>query len=884
MQPTRSLLATLLASAVLAACGGGDADAPTAAAAAAGDAGKHALRATIPAHKLPACPAPAEALVDITSVQGPGESSPLEGQRVSVRGIVTADLRSGSPAGNVGGLFIQQADPDNDAATSEGLFVFTASTEALQVGDLVQVTGTVAEFRRGSSPDTLTQISGNPLVERCGAAPAIKATTLTLPVADAAEFERHEGMLVRFQQPLTVSGNENLGRFGELVLSAQGRLFHPNNHPELAPEAARAFNARNRLVLDDARNVSNPAPTPFMSEAGSGGTRRAGDVVKGLEGVLSTDFGAWRLQPTQAPVFEARHPRSPAPAPVGGTLRVASLNVLNYFTTLGARGADSAAELERQRAKLVATIVALDADVLGLIEIQNNGGAALRDLVAAVNAALGGPVYTLRNAGVVGDDEITTAVIYRAARVAAVGNAQVPADPDFASGGGVRPPLAQRFAALDNGGGFWFVVTHFKSKGGCPAVASPDADTGQGCWNATRVRQAQALDRWVSQLTAATGETDVLMAGDFNAYLNEDPIQALRAAGHEALLLRMPAEQRYSYVFDSEAGALDHALASASLASQVAGVTVWHSNADEPVVLDYNLENKTDDRYAATPYRASDHDPVVVGLALAADAPAAAATLDARFPAGGRATETVAIENLLAVPTPGATGVGLTVDWGDGTPPQALPPGATRAEHVYAAAGTYRIALVLVQDGSLPARLEGVVSIAPAPLVEAGLIISEYIEGSSFNKAVELFNPGTAPVDLARYTLRLYSNGSPTPTASVTLSGTLAPGATHVLCHPSIAAGALPACQRTSSAVINFNGDDALTLERDGVVVDQFGQVGFDPGAAWISGAVSTVDRTLRRKPAVTRGSVPAGAPAVWDVAAEWDSFPNNTLDGLGQR
>jgi predicted extracellular nuclease len=877
MTPKISLLATLLASALLAACGGGAPDAA--------DGTKTALRATIPAHKLPECAAPTEPLTDITAVQGPGATSPLEGQRVTVRGIVTADLRAGSAAGNIGGLFIQQADPDGDPVTSEGLFVFTTSSTELQPGDLVQVTGTVAEFRRGGSGDALTQISGNPLLERCGAAPPIKPTTLTLPMADATEFERYEGMLVRFQQPLYVSGNEGLGRFGELVLSAQSRLFHPNNHPELAPDEARAFNARNRLVLDDARNVSNPAPTPFMSEAGSGGTRRAGDVVKGLQGVLTTDFGAWRVQPTEAPAFEPRNARSAAPEPVGGSLRVASLNVLNYFTSLGSRGANNAAELVRQRDKLVATIVALDADVLGLIEIQNNGGTALRELVAAVNTALGGPVYTLRNAGLVGDDEITTAVIYKAARVAAVGNAQVPTDPDFASGGGVRPPLAQRFAALDNGGGFWFVVTHLKSKGGCPSSAtSPDADAGQGCWNVTRLRQAQALQRWVAGLTAATGEADVLMAGDFNAYLNEDPIQALRAAGHEALLLRMPAEQRYSYVFESEAGALDHAFASATLSAQVSGVTVWHSNADEPVVLDYNLENKTDDRYAPTPYRASDHDPVLVGLTLAPDAPAAAAVLDASFPAGGRATEGVAIENLRAEPTPGATGVRLTVDWGDGSGAQVLAPDATRAEHVYATAGTYRITLTLSQDGSLPAQLVGELSIAPAPLVEAGLFISEYIEGSSFNKAIELFNPGTAPVDLARYTLRLYSNGSPTPSASVTLSGTLAPGATYVLCHPSIAATALPACQRTSSTVINFNGDDALTLERDGAVVDQFGQVGFDPGAAWTGGSLSTVDRTLRRKPGITRGSVPPGAPGVWDLAAEWDGLPNNTLDGLGQR
>ena len=874
LNPITALM--LAATAFLAACGGGE---PLAVA----DETKTALRANVPANKLPVCPAPISALTDITAVQGPGATSPIEGQRVTVRGIVTADFRA---TGSLGGLYIQQADPDNDQATSEGLFLFTTDATALQPGDLVQATGTVTEFRRNASADPLTQLAGGVVLERCGAAPAIKPLTLTLPLKSADELERTEGMLVRFQQPLYVSGNFNFGRFGELVLSPESRLYHPNNHPTLSPDAARELNARSQLVLDDARSTQNPNPLPYLSAPDTSGTRRAGDVVKGLQGVLTMDFNVWRLQPTEAPAFEPRNARTTAPAPVGGNLRVASLNVLNYFTTLGQRGASTAAELQRQQAKLVSTIVGLDADVLGLIEIENNNATALKALVDAVNAQLGAPVYSFRSPGVVGTDEITVAVVYKPARVQAVGNAQVPVDPDFIVSGGFRPPVAQRFAALDNGGGFWFVLNHLKSKGGCPASAtSADAEFGQGCWNASRVRQATALTRWVNGLVAASGEADVLMAGDFNAYLNEDPLAVLRNAGHENLLGRLPPEGRYSYVFDNEAGALDHAFASTALSPQVAGVAVWHTNADEPTVLDYNLEFKTDDRYARSPYRASDHDPVVVGLSLNADAPAFAATLQAELPAAGIATQAVAIENLLAQATPGATGVSLTVDWGDGTGVQTLATAATRAEHVFAAAGRYTITLRLSQDGSLPAELAAPVAIAPAPIVvQPGLYISEYIEGSSFNKAIEIYNPGTTAVDLGRYALRLYSNGVAVSTVVVALDGLLQPGATYVLCHPSIAATALPRCQKTSSAVINFNGDDALTLERDGAVVDQFGQVGFDPGSAWTGGGLSTADRTLRRKTGVTQGSVPPGAPGVWDLAAEWDGFANNTLDGLGSR
>ncbi len=870
-----SVLPLLVASAMLTACGGGSDE----------DAADASVLATAARSKpvLPSCPLPSAALTDIVAVQGPGDSSPLQGQRVSVRGVVTADFRGD---GGIGGLFIQQPVPDKDRRTSEGLYVFTTDATSLSVGDYVQVTGTVVEFRRGSSGDSLTQLAESPSIERCGVAALPAARVLSLPVETTADFEAREGMLVRFPQPLAVSGNFGLGRFGELVLAPTKRLFHPNNHPELDPTQARDFNARARVVLDDGLGRQNPNPIPYLSAADTNGTRRVGDRVRDLEGVLSYDFSVWRVQATAAPRFEERNDRPPTPEPVRGTLRVASLNVLNWFTTLGQRGANTPAELERQRSKLVETIVALDADVLGLIEIENDGGGALNALVEAVNARLGVPAYALSSAGIPGSDQITVAVIHKSARVAPVGNLQVPADPDFVVDGGLRPPVAQRFAATSNGGGFWFVVNHFKSKGSCPAaLTSPDADVGQGCWNASRTRQAQALARWVDGLVAVSGERDVLLAGDFNAYLREDPLAVLKNAGHSNLLERLPPKDRYSFQFNGESGALDHAFASSTLNDQVAGIAIWHTNADEPAVLDYNLEFKTDDRYAPTPFRASDHDPILIGLKLRADPTAASPTLRATLPTAAVAGTPLAIEGIAAIPTAGASGVNLSVDWGDGAGPQPLDPAATRAEHTYAAPGVFRITLRLSQVGVLPAELSVPVSVAPSPVVtQPGLLISEYVEGSSFNKAVELYNPGSEPVDLSRYTLRLFGNGATAATASITLDGVLLPGGTYVLCHPSIAAEALPSCQRTSSTVINFNGDDALTLERDGAVVDQFGQVGYDPGTAWTEGSVSTVDRTLRRKVGVVQGSAPPPFPGVWSISVEWDALPVNTLDGLGSR
>ncbi len=876
LRPGLAMLALMLS-----ACGGTDMSAQADDAAVQGDDAALVKAESATAASCPV-PDPAAALLPITAVQGPGQRSPVEGSVVTVRGVVTADQRG---ADQFGGFYIQQPRTDDDPATSEGLFVYApSSTTVLKPGDYVQVQGPVTEFQRSSDRQPLTQIAQPTAIDVCGTLAPLRPKVLALPLDSADHFERYEGMLVRLPQTLTVSGNFTLGRFGELVVSAGGRLFHPNNHPTLDADAVRDLNARSRLVMDDGSNLQNPNPIPYLGAAGSDGTRRAGDTLRNAQGVLTWAFDAWRLQPTVTPTFRVANPRPAAPG-VEGTLKVASLNVLNFFSTLGQRGANTPEELARQQEKLVATIVEMNADVLGLIEIENDGAVTLKRLVDAVNAQLGEPRYTFRDAGFPGTDAIKVATIYQPARVSALGNPHVPADPDFVVDGGLRPPVAQRFAALDNSGGFWFVVNHFKSKGGCPSSAtSPDADQGQGCWNTSRVRQAQALARWVSGLSTGSGEADVVLAGDFNAYMKEDPINTLRGLGYPNLLDRLPAASRYSYVFEGEAGALDHAFASASMQSQVGGVAHWHGNADEPVVIDYNLEFKTDDRYAPTPWRASDHDPVIVGLRLAPDAPVTLPTLAATLPRTALALAPVTIIDIAVELVGTAPATTLSIDWGDGGEPEIVPVMATSASHIYAAAGTYFVRLSLQQEGQPAAELVTTITVAPPAVLEAGLYISEYVEGSSFNKAVEIHNPGTTAVDLSAYTLALHSNGSPTPTATMTLSGTLAGGAVLVVHHASWAAGPLPAGSIANSAVINFNGDDALVLARGGSTLDQFGQVGFDPGAAWVTGTLSTQDRTLRRKPGIAQGSVPPGAPAAWDLALEWEGFVIDTADGLGGR
>ncbi|MFZ5483853.1 MAG: ExeM/NucH family extracellular endonuclease [Pseudomonadota bacterium] len=556
----------------------------------------------------------------IAAIQGQGAVSPLVGQTVTTDGVVTLVIPNY-------GWFMQDPVGDGDDATSEGLFVYRTNTAGIAPSQRLRLRGQVAEF------NGLTELTGISDLVPLGTAALPAPVTVTFPEATEGDLERQENMLIRIDTELTVAQNYFQGRYGEVTLAAGGRLEKPSNRfrPN-SPEALALAddNARRRITLDDASNLQNPNPIPYI---GADDTLRAGDTVAGLTGVLyhgavSDSLRDFKLHPTVAPTFQRAHARTDQPAPVDGNVKVASFNVLNYFTTLdqsGAqcfpsltrsdcRGADSALEFARQRDKIVAALRALDADVVGLMEIENNGNVALENLVDGLNAVAGAGTYApaALPAGGTGGDAIRVAMLYKPSVVSPVGPARSDTDPIHH-----RPPLAQTFAAA-NGERFSVVVNHFKSKGSCPADpadANADQGDGQGCWNALRLQQAQALRAFVADLQGTSGDDDVLVIGDLNAYGKEDPVVDFTDHGYVDLIARDNAFG-YSYVFDGEAGYLDQALASPSLAAQATRAVDWHINADEPSVIDYNTEYKSQDLYTPTPFRASDHDPVLVGLNL----------------------------------------------------------------------------------------------------------------------------------------------------------------------------------------------------------------------------------------------------------------------------
>ena len=578
----------------------------------------------------------------IYDIQGSSSTSPLVGQKVTTQGVVTKV--------NNTGFFMQDEAGDGNEATSDGIFVYTGSAPTVSAGQRVQVTATVTDYAVGTGADSvanpLTELTGSPSVTVTGSGLAIQPKTITFPEETEGDLERYEGMLVQIDGPLTIGQNYFLGRYGQLTVSAGERLEKPTNrHPAGSAEALAMAddNARRRILLDDGSSLQNPSVIPFL---GTENTVRAGDTIDSLTGVIdyglatadSTGISDFRIHPTVAPTITRANARTGVPEAVGGNVRVASFNVLNYFTTIdksGAscapsgtrsdcRGADSATEFTRQKAKIVAAIKALNADVVGLMEIENNGNTAVLDLVAGLNAVAGAGTYAsvAVPTGGTGSDAIRVAMIYKPAKVTPVGNAV--SDTNSVHN---RPPLVQTFATA-NGEKFSVVVNHFKSKGSCPSDGSANAEQGdgQGCWNALRTEQAQALRSYIGTLQASTGDSDVIVIGDLNAYGKEDPILDFTDNSYVDQIARFN-DAGYSYVFDGETGYLDHALATTSLSNQIVSAKHWRINADEPSVIDYNVEYKnhpecststctSPDYYAANAYRSSDHDPVVVGLNL----------------------------------------------------------------------------------------------------------------------------------------------------------------------------------------------------------------------------------------------------------------------------
>lgn len=582
------------------------------------------------------------ALTEIYAIQGSGMTSPLVGNSVTIEGVVTGDFQTNgnTDQGDLGGFYVQ-GTADNDASTSDAIFVL-ANTPDVAAGDLVQVAGTVTEFETSSGASSMTEITGVTAVNICANdEPLPTAVNVTFPLGTVEDMEAFEGMLVTFPQPLVISEYFNYNRFGEMVLTKPidglERPLQPTAYvaPGNAAIAVENELALNRISLDDGLSTQNPTNLrhPNGNLFGPANLFRGGDTVQNVIGVVDDTFGRYRIQPTGAAVYTATNPRQLMPADVGGNLKAVSLNVQNYFLTTdefgsicganqgqGCRGADTANELERQRAKLIAALLTIDADIYGIVEIENTPGVEpLADLVNGLNDTVGSNTFAYVDTGVIGGDAIRVGFIYKATAVTPVGEFKIldsSVDPTYVDTKN-RPALAQTFEQMGTGERLTVAVNHFKSKGSnCNALGDPDLGDGQANCNLTRTAAAVALANWLASDPTGSDDPDVLILGDLNAYDKEDPIQALLNAGYVDLARLFNGEAAYSFVFDGKSGYLDYALANESLRNQITDVTEWHINSDEPDVWDYDTTFTDPSFYEENAFRVSDHDPIIVGIGL----------------------------------------------------------------------------------------------------------------------------------------------------------------------------------------------------------------------------------------------------------------------------
>jgi uncharacterized protein len=546
----------------------------------------------------------------IFEIQGESHRSAVVGQTVTTTGIVTAV--------DSNGFYIQDAGGDGNARTSDAIFVLTTTAPAVTVGDAVTVRGRVDEFLPGNNPDNLTttQISsqaimitssGNalPAAVLIGTGGVLPPSTVFEddgftsfdPLTDAADFyESLEGMRVTIDAPLVTSGTNS---FGETQVVASGGV------------GATGVNARGGITIGSDSRDFNPERIQIDDDSGifAGFVPNfgQGDRLSSVTGIVNYNFSNYEVLVTEAVTvaFDAPAPTREV-ADFAGTddrLTIATYNLQNLDPT-------------DTKFDILARDIAINLrapDIIGVQEIQDADGAGTGTnlsgtvtanlLISAIRAA-GGPNYAYvevaptapNSTGGEPNGNIRNGFFYNVDRVSFVANSAV-AVPGSAFNGS-RQPLAAQFVFNDQ------VITaisvHSTSRGGSDPLfgaTQPPVDAADG----TRTAQATALRGYIDGLLAADPAANVAVLGDFNGFTFENAIQALERGGALTDLNRLLApEERYSFVFEGNAQALDHILVTAGLAAN-AQYDAVHINAEQP----------------NTPARGTDHDPQVASLLIA---------------------------------------------------------------------------------------------------------------------------------------------------------------------------------------------------------------------------------------------------------------------------
>ncbi|HHX8541296.1 TPA: ExeM/NucH family extracellular endonuclease [Vibrio diabolicus] len=656
------------------------------------------------------------AFTTIQEIQGEGASSPfIDGYPyITTEDHFVTGVVSAVTTGLTKGFYLQALENDGNDKTSEGLFIHTdvADTE-LKAGDVVCVKGKVQEYYSN------TQLSSdaNSYV-KTGTSNASLVTPLTIKEGETLRdaLERHEGMQVELSSASELFVTRNFSydydsRRNNMMLSHEAPLFKPTQLHAAESDAAVALakeNAANRIYLESDSKAPNgqiPYFPTFAQDLDQNGSSeqhiRLGSRVEGLQGVVTYSYNEYRLIATNevdssnfvtsGDDFDVA--RKAAPAIADSDLRVASFNVLNYFTSVADsghdnptgqnRGATNLDEFLIQQAKIVSAMNKMDADIIGLMEVENNGfgdGSAIQNLVDALNAEIDDVEdhYTYveieeqdkYQEEYFGSDAIMVAILYRANAVTPKEAAKVIVTPEQHIAENTitrkegtesnpaydkyqRHSLLQTFTVKETGEDLSVVVNHFKSKGSecieewIAGVEDSEPADLQGNCNNFRVSAAKVVGEALKDI-----DGDVLVMGDLNAYGKEDPLLTLTdyskekygrdiytaayttIGGGELQVEKTKIEKGYglhnlntllhgadtfSYTYSGELGNLDHALASSSLAQKVVAIEDWHINSLESNLFEYGSKYTGDMPKYKDAFSASDHDPVIIAIDLPDD-------------------------------------------------------------------------------------------------------------------------------------------------------------------------------------------------------------------------------------------------------------------------
>ena len=516
--------------------------------------------------------------VPLGAIQGEGDRSPYVGQDVTAVGVVTAVFP------DLGGFWLQSTTPDDNPATSEGLFVLTDAPPAdLASGDLVQVNGRVREL----SGQTALAPAGDTAVAILSAGNPLPDAVPYDPPADPAEAlaykEMREGMLVSVPgTAVVVAPTTQYGEYA-FVLPRWG-----------VTEVARTEDVGYLLLADDGSNVAHTdaATLPY--------TVAKGDQIANLTGPLAYTYDNYKIEPIITPTVTTVERPLPTFAPPGpDEITIATFNVENLFDTADPNPDDppkpTPAQYEARLNKVAEAIVAMGAPtIIGLQEVENIG--VLEDLAAMPQIAQ----YAYQPVLVEGFDS-------RGIDVGYLVRGDVATVDDFASRPGPneltsRPPLVLTATVQLASGPQTITVinNHFLSLSAGEEATEPQR-TAQAAWNVTLV----------DELLAANPAAQIVVLGDLNSFYQTLPIDTLQAGGLRHVFELTPAGEPlpYTYIFEGKTQALDHILLTESLWGRVTAVSPLHIDADFPLPDPADLSAR----------HVSDHDPLLVRLSFGAD-------------------------------------------------------------------------------------------------------------------------------------------------------------------------------------------------------------------------------------------------------------------------